>query len=58
MRHINQIGIFWQVEISAISKPMMNQGLTRAGVFMLRQRTSNSRAKFVRSGSSGPELFF
>jgi hypothetical protein len=29
MRHSNQIGIFWQVEISAISQPLSSYGLTK-----------------------------
>jgi hypothetical protein len=45
MRHSNQIGILWQVEISAMSKTVLNQGLTFQKVFMLKRRARNDRRK-------------
>ncbi len=41
MRHSNQIGIFWQVEIRAIWKVLGNQGLATYLRRMLAQRASN-----------------
>jgi hypothetical protein len=35
MRHSNQIGIFWQVEIRAISQPLSSYDLTTAPVLLL-----------------------
>jgi hypothetical protein len=45
MRHSNQIGIVWQVEISPLSKTVLNQRLTFRKVFLLERRPRNDRPK-------------
>ena len=50
MRHSNQTGIFWQVEISAIPKPLSSYYLTGSDPGMLKQCIRNELPVPVSSG--------
>src|SRR5580693_3644245 len=50
MRHSNQTGIFWQVEISAIPKPLSSYDLTGWDPGMLKQCIRNELPAPLSSG--------